>query len=99
MKRQTPRQPHDFYETPPHYLEALYTVLLTKGRAPKMGVVYEPCVGGRAIADFIEQNFEYKNIYTNDLDKKRNADWHLDARSTRAWDMLKIDWTITNPPF
>jgi hypothetical protein len=66
------------------------------------GVVYEPCVGDGAIARWLadKYGYKYKRLYTNDLDKKRPADWHLDARSTRSWDMLKaIDWTITNPPF
>lgn len=107
MTRRTPRKQHDFYETPPHYLTALASKIGYVG-----GQVYEPCVGNRAISDWIvakerlDRQRRFVKLYhpvrlwTNDIDPKREASWHLDARSKKAWTILKsIDWTITNPPF
>lgn len=95
--RRTPRQPNDFYETPPHYLSALASQI-----SMIRGVVYEPCVGNGAIADWIKNRAVWtpSAVWTNDIDRKRDASWHKDARSSQAWTMHKrIDWTITNPPF
>lgn len=89
-----PRRELDFYETPPHYIAALL------GEVNVFGLVYEPCVGEGAIADALRATPAVRKVRTNDIDKKRPADTHYDARG--PWlNVLdkKIDWTITNPPF
>lgn len=89
-----PRRKHDFYETPPHYLEALGSVL----QLPMDARVIDPCVGQGAVSDWVadEQGVE---VHTNDIDKKRPADYHMDARDERLYRKVDADWWITNPPF
>ncbi len=88
-----PRRELDFYETPPHYVAALL------GEVNVFGKVYEPCVGEGAIANALERVGAVRKVITNDIDKQRPADTHLDATSPRAWGVKGIDWAITNPSF
>ena len=87
-----PRRELDFYETPPHYIAALL------GEVNIWGRVYEPCVGEGAIADALRTLPAIGHVTTNDIDKKRTADRHEDARTPKAWVDL-FDWVVTNPPF
>jgi hypothetical protein len=84
-----PRHSHDFYETPPHYLQALFAHIAYPAR------VYEPCVGKGAIADYLVSHGVA--VRTNDIDHKRWADTHLDVTDIYQWE--KHRWCITNPPF
>jgi hypothetical protein len=88
-----PRRPFDFYETPPHYIEPLLALI-----GPLEGQrVYEPCVGRGHISQYLTSALELR---TNDIDRTRAADTHLDARLLEAWWESELwDWTITNPPF
>ncbi len=87
-----PRRKLDFYETPPHYLEALNAVLTL----PSEACIIDPCVGERAIVD----NYcDMHNVVTNDIDPMREAHYHLDARDQELYEIAGCDWWITNPPF
>lgn len=90
-----PRRKLDFYETPPHYLEALGAEL----ELPKDARVIDPCVGEGAISTWLRDYYELTEIYTNDIDKKRKADYHCDARNDNLYVNTDCDWWITNPPF
>lgn len=87
-----PRRPLDFYETPPHYVAALL------GEVNIYGRVFEPCVGEGSIADALRKVSVVRAILTNDIDRKREADFHKDAREPDAWPK-GFDWIVTNPPF
>ncbi len=97
MQTRTPRQDFDAYMTPPHYLEALFEYV----ELPKRSGIVEPCAGDGAISDLLLA--EDHQVWTNDIDKKRGATTHADARSLAFWEELTdscdVDWTITNPPF
>ena len=92
-----PRRVLDQYETPPHYVQPLLTLI-----GPLTGLrVYEPCVGQGHISRYLT---DVGDLRTNDIDPACPADTHLDARTPEAWqDGPSIhkpwDWTITNPPF
>ena len=86
-----PRLEHDAYMTPPHYVSALLNEVNIHGH------VFEPCVGDGAIADELRKMASVRRVYTNDIDKKRKADTHYDARHTMP--VPKFDWAVTNPPF
>lgn len=90
-----PRRKHDFYETPPHYIDALLS------RVHIVGDIFEPCVGTGCISKRIDTS--QRNVYTNDIDKRRKADWHFDAAEVEGWEEhvseTLVDWVITNPPF
>lgn len=90
------RREHDFYETPPHYLEALYADMdfNTFRHRP----VIEPCVGEGAISKALTKEFNLK-VLTNDIDKKRKADSHFDAAGEKFWTGEEWALSITNPPF
>lgn len=89
------RRRFDFYETPPHYVDALARVI-----GVPAGTLIEPCVGKGAIIDLLKVNGVW---HTNDIDKRRNAHTHFDATSGKQWRLQRafgrIDWGITNPPF
>lgn len=98
MRDFLPRRKLDFYETPPHYLEALGSVL----ELPEDAVVLEPCVGEGAIAHWLYQKQNIVGVLTNDIDKKRKADTHIDARQQRLYNAAAksgVDWSISNYPF
>lgn len=91
------RRPFDFYETPRHYVRALKAVI----GSPR-GHCFSPCVGDGAIA----MRFPRAQWITNDWDRKRGADYHMNATRPKLWDTLcqqhegtRWDWTIDNPPF
>ena len=90
-----PRRKLDFYETPPHYLDALGSVLNVGPGAR----VIDPCVGEGAISEWLKREYGIPKILTNDIDKTRKADYHIDAREQRLYDKINVDWWITNPPF
>lgn len=87
-----PRRELDFYETPPHYIAALFNEVNIFGK------VYEPCVGESAIADALRALPSVRKVITNDIDRKRKADLHVDARLSAAW-TGNFDFVVTNPPF
>lgn len=94
-----PRRKHDFYETPPHYLEALGDVIAL----PKDQMVLDVCSGERAIADWLKME-QRAAVITNDIDPKREAAYHLDAATPELYDLfqqrdLEDMWWITNPAF
>lgn len=77
-----------------HYVAALLAEVNVFGR------VYEPCAGDGAISNPLKQLPSVRAVVTNDIDKKRKADSHLDARTElpvveSGW----FDWVVTNPPF
>lgn len=91
-----PRSDYDFYETPPHYLEALLDAF---PQLPDYRIV-EPCNGEGAISGY------FGHTLTNDLDPKRPADFHLDARHNPFWTAVQpyryqdpMLWVVSNPPF
>lgn len=90
-----PRRTHDFYETPPHYLDALGSQLTL----PTDAKVIEPCVGEGAIATWLKREYGIPKVHTNDIDRKRKADYHMDARDRKLFDKAQAEWWITNPPF
>lgn len=93
-----PRRKHDFYETPPHYLEALEEHICLHN----VDTVLEPCVGEGAIEDWLRETFGCA-VISNDLDHKRHATYHLDAAEARKLSNMvrdnAVNWVITNPPF
>lgn len=90
-----PRHPLDFYETPPHYIAALI------GEVAIYGHVFEPCVGDKAIADALDNLGAVRTVVTNDIDHKRKARNHEDARKPGTFEQgdYTFDWIVTNPPF
>lgn len=88
-----PRRKHDFYETPPHYLEALQEYIGIEADQS----VFEPCVGEGMIADWLLGPMGVDKVHTNDLDWDRKANYHFDAANVGNWDTF--DWGVTNPPF
>lgn len=90
-----PRRTLDFYETPPHYLKALGSELCL----PDGSGVIDPCVGDGAIAEWVRKEYGILDVTTNDIDKTRKADFHMDARNTELYEEVEPNWWITNPPF
>jgi len=91
------RQPLDFYETPPHYLEALLDSLKILRRS----TILDPCVGEGAISDRLIGDGH--RVITNDLDPTRPALFHMDATSPNFWQHMEkkglTEWMVVNPPF
>lgn len=90
------RRENDAYFTPASATEQLV------GRLRLTGVVCEPCVGEHAIAEVVKRE-AITRLITNDLDRKRAADFHEDAAHFVFWRQLEaaggVDWVVTNPPF
>ena len=94
-----PRRPHDFYETPPHYVDAL--VRAFPELKSSLNLIFEPCVGKGAISD------NFANTLTNDIDPKRQADYRMDATDGKVWRVARAYarreqqflYVVTNPPF
>lgn len=86
------RHPHDFYETPP------WAGLAILEYAKISGSVGECCNGNGAISALFEMaGF---NVWTNDLDPQKPADYHGDATDPTFWDSLPdTDWIVSNPPY
>lgn len=86
------RRTYDFYETPPHYVAALFDTI------EPWGVVYEPCAGDDAIARLVRPLSAVARVRTNDVDDARPSQTHWDATDADAW-VVPADWVITNAPF
>jgi len=94
------RQKNDFYRT--H--ERLTVGMLEHPRFHSLlsemdnRLWFEPCAGDLAIAEAVYKQTGVRML-TNDIDKTRDADYHLDASQTLVWQKALPDWTITNPPY
>ena len=91
-----PRRPLDQYETPPHYVEPLLQLI-----GPLDGLsVYEPCVGQGHIARYLtDARPSTPTISTRRCAATLHLDARTRARGRRGGTDVRIDWTITNPPF
>jgi hypothetical protein len=88
------RHPLNFYESP-----SWFTTELLR-HVPLSGVIGEPCVGHGAIASLLSVWPYTKQMWTNDIDPHKSADYHLDATLSDSWDSLpECDWICTNPPY
>lgn len=89
------RRRFDFYETPPHYVEALQRVI-----GVPAGPLVEPCAGHHAIINMLKVNGVWM---TNDINRKRATHFHGNAALISTWRTLHahgpFNWGITNPPF
>lgn len=67
--------------------------------------VLDACVGDGAISNWLSDTYGAPGIgldtlVTNDIDKKRKADYHIDARKQRLYDRVGVvDFWVTNPAF
>jgi hypothetical protein len=96
------RKHRDQYETHPEQVDALMN------HAPVIGwrsnVILEPFVGTGAIVNRLYEcdAFDRDNVivYTNDIDEKFEATFHMDATKEKFWlGLPDIDWIVTNPPY
>jgi hypothetical protein len=88
------RHPLNFYESPSWFTTELLRYVKIEG------VVGEPCVGGGAIASLLNVWPHTRGIWTNDIDPKKQADYHLDATLSKSWEEFpNADWIVTNPPY
>ncbi|MHC5748591.1 MAG: hypothetical protein ACYTXT_43480, partial [Nostoc sp.] len=88
------RHPLNFYESPSWFT----TELLRHVRLS--GVIGEPCVGHGAIASLLSVWPYTKQMWTNDIDPHKAADYHLDATLAESWAKFPdCDWICTNPPY
>lgn len=95
------RHPLNFYESP-----SWFTTELLR-HVPLSGVIGEPCVGHRAMpsASFANASllsvWPYtKQMWTNDIDPHKSADYRMDATLSESWAKFPdSDWICTNPPF
>lgn len=85
----------DFYETPDWMPRTMFEYI-----DDIRGTVLECCVGDWAIASVIKQRFSNIELFTNDIDPNRKADFHLDATQPKSWKKFpEVDWIVTNPPY
>lgn len=89
------RRPNDFYETPDWAIQVLIDRMPESYFKPS---IMEPCVGDGAIARLFEEKTG-AFVHTNDLDPKRPAMTHYNAAAAGLWELPRLDWVITNPPF
>lgn len=61
--------------------------------------VLDPCVGDGAIASWLKKEYPDVSVTTNDIDRKRKANFHMDARNVDLYTEVEPNWWITNPPF
>ncbi|MFN6562663.1 MAG: hypothetical protein RMY28_023100 [Nostoc sp. ChiSLP01] len=88
------RHPLNFYESPSWFT----TELLRHVRLS--GVIGEPCVGMGAIASLLQVWPYTQDIWTNDIDYTKAANYHHDATVSESWDKFpECDWICTNPPY
>jgi hypothetical protein len=88
------RHPLNFYESP-----SWFTTELLR-HVPLSGVIGEPCVGHGAIASLLQEWPHTKQMWTNDIDPHKAADYHLDATLSESWAKFPdCDWICTNPPY
>lgn len=98
--RRATRRQRDFYETAPWQVDALTDHL------PELsGTIWEPCVGDGSLLRRLRENRpDLGPFVTNDLDRAKSADYHLDATLSESWETIALhrgrpDWIVTNPPF
>ncbi len=88
------KHPLNFYESP-----SWFTTELVR-HVKLFGTIGEPCVGHRAIASLLQVWPYTLSIWTNDIDTKKPADYHLDAIDSKSWQIFpECDWICTNPPY
>lgn len=64
-------------------------------RLPMIRNIAEPCVG---TGDLVVGRDDV--LWTNDVDDKREATFHLNAAAPAAWAQFpRVPWVVTNPPF
>ena len=88
------RHPLNFYESP-----SWFTTELLR-HVPLSGVIGEPCVGHGAIATLLSAWPYTKQMWTNDIDPHKAADYQMDATLSESWAKFPdCDWICTNPPY
>ncbi|MHC5754520.1 MAG: hypothetical protein ACYTXF_28560 [Nostoc sp.] len=88
------RHPLNFYESP-----SWFTTELLR-HVPLSGVIGEPCVGHGAIASLLNVWPHTKQMWTNDIDPHKSADYQMDATLFESWaNFPDCDWICTNPPY
>ncbi|MCC5640817.1 hypothetical protein LC593_34335 [Nostoc sp. CHAB 5844] len=88
------RHPLNFYESPSWFTTELLRLVKISG------TIGEPCVGMRAIASLLQVWPYTKQMWTNDIDPHKAADYHLDATLSESWAKFpECDWICTNPPY
>lgn len=92
ITQQSNRHDFDFYKTP------AWLTLLALKYIPFSGTIGEPCAGHGAIFSIMKSaGF---NIWTNDVDLAKPADYHSDATNVQHWESLPdADWITSNPPY
>lgn len=66
-------------------------------------VILEPCCGDSAIAKVIKNCSHQLHVFTNDIDDRQPADFHLDMTQPESWKLIErmtggFDWVIGSPP-
>lgn len=61
--------------------------------------IIDPCVGDGAIAQWLKKEYKGVTVTTNDIDRTRKADFHMDALNRELYQEVEPEWWITNPPF
>jgi hypothetical protein len=62
-------------------------------------MIGEPCVGHGAIASLLNVWPYTKQMWTNDIDPHKAADYQMDATLSESWaNFPDCDWICTNPP-
>lgn len=88
------RHPLNFYESPSWFT----TELLRHVKIA--GVIGEPCVGHGAIASLLQVWPHTQDLWTNDIDPHKQANYQLDATLIESWEQFpETDFIITNPPY
>ncbi|MBG1263923.1 hypothetical protein [Nostoc commune] len=96
------RHPLNFYESPSWFITELLR------HVPLSGVIGEPCVGHGAfvsdvaggIASLLSVWPYTKQMWTNDIDPHKAADYQMDATLAESWKKFpECDWICTNPPY
>jgi hypothetical protein len=62
------------------------------------GVILEACAGHLAIASELRRHARMERVFTNDIDKALDVDFHFDASRDGVWQSA-WEWAITNPPW
>lgn len=86
------RHPLDRYNSPFWFVAGVVPYV------PLSGTIGECCVGGGVLAHCLE--LMGLTVWTNDIDKNVQADYHLDATDPQSWASFpEADWIFTNPPY
>lgn len=97
------RRKLDDYPTESSLARQLTGVLAAGGYFRTMHECLEPCAGAGRLAGPLTSVFDY--VYTNDINKNYDTDWHFDATVYRpdipnVWSICRrTNWVISNPPF